>query len=46
MEDIRRKCNPTVVCQNSHPIKKILSEVAVLGYNQVGNQTLSFEESF
>jgi len=23
MEDIRRKCNSMVVCQNSHQIKKI-----------------------
>ena len=30
IENIRRKCNLTVNCQNSHPIKKIVSDVILL----------------
>ena len=37
MKNLRRNCNPIQwwICQNSHPIKKILSRVVVLIYNQV-----------
>ena len=43
MEGIKRKCNLMINLSKFTSNKKILSEVVVLGYNQVCSQILSIK---
>ena len=41
VENIRRKCNSKMNCQNSHSIKKILNKVEAIDYKLFCSQTFS-----